>query len=661
LLLRLFAGSIGLAGGCGMASVFLSYDRDDSDRARHFAHALEKAGHQVWWDLHVRSGAQFTKVIEEALKAADVVVVLWSRYAVDSAWVRDEAAAGRDTNRLVPVTIDGTEPPLGFRQFQTIDLSRWKGRGAPVQLRTLLADIESTAAAPEAGPSSRPVPKAAPPRQREYLRLKSWLIVALIIGLAFVILGLAIGRPWETTRSDIPTVAVAAADSSPLSQDMARNLLVKLGSLPVEPGAAVRLPDNIGPTPADIRLAVNGSREGNLVRANVSLISGQDKTMLWSKDFERTAADRSALEDSIASSAARALRCARDEASGEYGRLSEDLRAIYVNACEALTDTVSDADSIIPGLRHITEKAPRFRPAWAKLLTAEGDLASSLPLDSDQSRSVRAALSKDAAAARKVDPDMAETTLSELVIHPGLPPAVAMPIVDKAKQQDPQNPVVLIARAVELGAVGRMEEAREETEAAAKLDPLSPATAVNLIFATSFSGKVDKARAELASAKRLWPDLPAVREAEYELTLRYTNDWEKMSREMGYIGPGFEIYSRARLHPSDANVAAYMAFMHKPENLKRMPFALQGLGEIDRPNEFYQLLAEVGDGGILARDRSILFRPWMAPIRRDPRFMVLAKRLGLVDYWLKSGQWPDFCADAQLKYDCRTEAAKLAS
>src|SRR5689334_13498775 len=104
-----------------MASVFLSYDRVDSDRARHFAHALEKAGHQVWWDLHVRSGAQFSKVIEEALKAADVVVVLWSRYAIDSAWVRDEAAAGRDSNRLVPVTIDGTEPPLGFRQFQTID------------------------------------------------------------------------------------------------------------------------------------------------------------------------------------------------------------------------------------------------------------------------------------------------------------------------------------------------------------------------------------------------------------------------------------------------------------------------------------------------------------------------------------------------------------
>jgi len=60
-----------------LAKVFLSYDRDDAARARHFARALEQAGHEVWWDLHVRGGAQFSKVIEEALNAANAVVVLW--------------------------------------------------------------------------------------------------------------------------------------------------------------------------------------------------------------------------------------------------------------------------------------------------------------------------------------------------------------------------------------------------------------------------------------------------------------------------------------------------------------------------------------------------------------------------------------------------------
>ena len=66
-----------------MATVFLSYARDDADHARLFAKALEVAGHSVWWDLDVRGGAQFSKAIEEALEAADVVVVLWSTNSVE--------------------------------------------------------------------------------------------------------------------------------------------------------------------------------------------------------------------------------------------------------------------------------------------------------------------------------------------------------------------------------------------------------------------------------------------------------------------------------------------------------------------------------------------------------------------------------------------------
>src|SRR5215213_9360185 len=101
-----------------MAGVFLSYDRDDAAKARSIALALEKAGHSVWWDWHIKGGAQYSKEIEQALKRAEAVVVLWSQRSVDSAWVRDEAAAGRDTGRLVPVKLDESEPPLGFRQYQ---------------------------------------------------------------------------------------------------------------------------------------------------------------------------------------------------------------------------------------------------------------------------------------------------------------------------------------------------------------------------------------------------------------------------------------------------------------------------------------------------------------------------------------------------------------
>jgi hypothetical protein len=60
-------------------------------------------------------------------------------------------------------------------------------------------------------------------------------------------------------------------------------------------------------------------------------------------------------------------------------------------------------------------------------------------------------------------------------------------------------------------------------------------------------------------------------------------------------------------------------------------------------------------------DSAFLFYPLTAPLRRDPRFMQLAARFGLVGYWRSSGKWPDFCSDPTLPYNCRTEAGALKS
>jgi tetratricopeptide (TPR) repeat protein len=105
-----------------MTKVFLSYVREDLGTARKIAASLERAGHSVWWDRHIRGGAEFAAEIDRALDDAQAVVALWSHRSVKSAWVRDEAGAGRDTGRLIPMRIDECIPPLGFRQYQSIDL-----------------------------------------------------------------------------------------------------------------------------------------------------------------------------------------------------------------------------------------------------------------------------------------------------------------------------------------------------------------------------------------------------------------------------------------------------------------------------------------------------------------------------------------------------------
>ena len=54
-----------------------------------------------------------------------------------------------------------------------------------------------------------------------------------------------------------------------------------------------------------------------------------------------------------------------------------------------------------------------------------------------------------------------------------------------------------------------------------------------------------------------------------------------------------------------------------------------------------------------------LFRPTLDKLRQSPRFLRIAQHFGLVNYWRASGNWPDFCADPGLPYDCKAEAAKL--
>ena len=110
-----------------MADIFLSYARDDADAARALAAALEGQGCSVWWDRKIRGGTEFSNEIEDALGAARAIIVLWSKTALRSHWVRDEAAFGRDNGKLIPVTIDGSEPPLGFRQFHTLNLTGLHG------------------------------------------------------------------------------------------------------------------------------------------------------------------------------------------------------------------------------------------------------------------------------------------------------------------------------------------------------------------------------------------------------------------------------------------------------------------------------------------------------------------------------------------------------
>lgn len=205
-----------------MAKLFLSYSRRDALRATRFAEWLEREGHDVWRDDDdISGGASFSSEIEAALKACDAVLVLWSQSSHNSAWVRDEAAVGRDSGKLLPFILDQSDAPLGFRQFQTIDLSKWK-RGEPQKAAQIRRAIAKFSPAHPGGPTEarHPADKGSRGIRPRAIAIAG-LAIAAIAGIAgyFIIDG---------AKSDTTTISIVGPSEGSAASDYASSIAAEM-------------------------------------------------------------------------------------------------------------------------------------------------------------------------------------------------------------------------------------------------------------------------------------------------------------------------------------------------------------------------------------------------------------------------------------------------
>ena len=136
-----------------MADIFISYAREDEATARQLRDVLASQGWDVWRDKEgIVTGTSWGESIEHALQDAKCVVVLWSKQALASHFVRDEAEIGRNANKLVPVQIGDVELPIGFRGIQTANLVNWSGDVDDPEYRKLVRAIGDRLGAAAAAP-----------------------------------------------------------------------------------------------------------------------------------------------------------------------------------------------------------------------------------------------------------------------------------------------------------------------------------------------------------------------------------------------------------------------------------------------------------------------------------------------------------------------------
>ena len=162
--------------------LFVSYSRTDLARARPVIDLLEGAGFDVWWDGRLEGGENYLQTTETALETCACVVVLWSATSVASHWVRDEAQRGRERGCLVPLSIDGTMAPLGFRQFQLLDISAWDGRAQSAEAARILVAVRARSGGEAAAPA--PQLPASPPLRAPALSRRTLVLGG--VGLAAV-------------------------------------------------------------------------------------------------------------------------------------------------------------------------------------------------------------------------------------------------------------------------------------------------------------------------------------------------------------------------------------------------------------------------------------------------------------------------------------------
>lgn len=350
-------------------SAFVSYSRGDLDRARPVIALLEGAGLDVWWDGRLEGGENYLQTTEAALEGADCVVVLWSVTAVDSHWVRDEAQRGRERGCLVPLSIDGTIAPLGFRQFQLLDISGWNGAADAAEAARILVAVRAKAggarsALDATSPAPAPLLTAARPAsdlpQTNAFALSRRMLMIGGAGLAggagllgvwqFGLFGGAANAattmvvlPFANLTGDAEKKWFSDGLSNELRSVLARNPRLRV-SAPTSSSAIEGEDDFAIGRKLGVGHILRGSvqRDATRLRISAELVAINDGRVRWAESFDRGLEDVFAVQSEIAETVAFSL-------VAEVSNDAEARRSVEAQQTVGGTDNVVAYEAFLRG------------------------------------------------------------------------------------------------------------------------------------------------------------------------------------------------------------------------------------------------------------------------------------------------------------------------
>jgi adenylate cyclase len=401
-----------------VSRVFLSYAREDAEAAKSLADSIARAGHDVWWDRHIQGGSRFTNEIDRALKDAEAVVVLWSAASVQSAWVQDEAAEGRDSGRLVPVALGSVKPPLGFRQFHTVSLGSWSDGEGPGAIDDLLNAITSTCGSAVQNGDEGPA-LAAEPQKRLSVCVLPFLNMS--------------GEPEQEYFSD----GISEDIITDLSNISALSVVARNTAFTFK-GQSLDVKDVAKSLGVSHVLEGSVRKAGNRVRITAQLIDGAAGDHVWAARYDRDLDDIFAIQDEISKAIVDALKIKllpqEKKAIEQRGTSNAEAYNLYLMARQQwIQGSYGDLrrdKSIARFCEQAIALDPDYAQAWALMGLAQLELRFFHGLDAN-----------------------------------------ALPAAERALEINPNLPEAHCIKARYLEEDGRAEEAEKQVRTALKLDP----------------------------------------------------------------------------------------------------------------------------------------------------------------------------------------------
>jgi adenylate cyclase len=433
-----------------MDDIFVSYARSTEAQAHQVAEALRASGYSVWRDDELPAHRAYSDVIEERLRSAKAVVVVWSAEAARSQWVRAEADIAREAGTLVQIRIDGTLPPLPFNQIQCADLDGWSGDVDAPGWRKVEGSVALLVGAMTPSAAS-PGQKAAPARR-----------VAICV-LPFINLS---GDPEQEYFSDGITddIITDLSKVSALSV-IARNTAFTFKGQTLEAGQIARQ--------LKVTHVLEGSirKSGERVRINAQLIDGEAGDHVWADRYDRDLTDIFAIQDEISKAIVSALRLEllpkEKKAIETRGTSSVEAYNLYLMARQHWISgndgDIRRDEVVIRIARQATQFDPNYAQAWALIALAQAEMRFHHGKPEDALASVERALALD------VNLPEALCVKARYLADEDAQPEEANRLIQSALRLGPESWEVNKEAARLLSRAGKMREAIPYFEKAASL------------------------------------------------------------------------------------------------------------------------------------------------------------------------------------------------